>query len=128
MSETNTEQHIIKSVNIWKEYFNLYYKHTENFILYDKWYSDIDYREEVANRFGLVNVEDDIDKIIGHGISSFDRKKRVVDDDVLKRYTEFKDDPLYRKYVIEDVELKVMWNSLVSYFNLDDNHSYLCMF
>lgn len=122
------EQNIVTAVRVWKEYFKLYYDYPDNFISYDRWYMDPDYREKVANRMGLVNVENGVNKIIGHGVSSFDKKQRVADDSVLTRYDVFKSDELYVKYVVNDIELKVMWNSLIASFDLDQKFSYNNMF
>ena len=68
-------------------------------ISYNRWFSDRDYRQEIAGRFGWTSHEESLDEVTGDGGgSSFtgqNYQSRARDMDVTGRWRHFADDPDY---------------------------------
>lgn len=79
-------------------------------VSYNRWFSDREYRQEIAGRFGWNSHEESLDDVTGDGGgSSFtgqDFQRRARDMDVTGRWRHFEDDPDYRRaFDDETIEL-----------------------
>ena len=98
----------------WKDYakeflgYTNYLKHNKVPISYNKWFSDENYKKDIAKKLGLkyMYVEDKYVSRYGPG-SSFDKRKfdgKAKDMRVLERWKVFKDYPFYRG-IFKDKEI-----------------------
>jgi len=83
-----------------------YLKGQKIFVNYNRWFLDVNYRQEIAEQLGIDFSDEGIDDIsdAGRG-SSFDGDKysgSAHKMDVLNRWKSFKGDPLYRKLINHD--------------------------
>ncbi len=86
-------------------------------VMYDKWFTDVDYRKAVAKKLDLKFEDSNYDKIFKHGVSSFDGYKyqnSASKMNVLNRFSFFKDDQQF-KIVASDKRLAKLWVKLCSF-------------
>jgi hypothetical protein len=97
-------------IELWKDYCKLYLSNPENtvFILFNKWFEDIEYRKNICESLGIKFTDEGKQDIIYHGKgSSFDFLKyngKAEQMNVLERYKEFLNDEFYLS-LINDKEL-----------------------
>lgn len=98
---------------LWKEYAKEYLGITKKLggrfvgVKYNSWFTDSDYRCELANVLGLKPSVEPFERVSGFGFgSSFDRKSKdgqASKMNVLNRWEEFADDPTYHKYFDDEL-------------------------
>ncbi len=79
-------------------------------ISYNRWFTDRDYRQEIAGRFGWTSHEESLDEVTcdggGSSFTGQDFQRRAKDMDVTGRWRHFADDPDYlRAFDAETIEL-----------------------
>ena len=91
-------------------------------VFYDKWIFDENYRKLIAEQMGLEFNDSNNDKVIGFGSSSFQPGVKKINEDFRKKLTErykiFQNDEYYIKNVLEDEELKMLWDKVKNKFDL----------
>ena len=105
---------------VWSEFYGHYIEQTPDihFIIYDKWFQDIDYRKKISSDLGLEFNDLNINKVANAGGgSSFDKMSFDEDAqkmDVLTRYIQMKEDKNMKVFMETDMasELKNKWNHL----------------
>jgi hypothetical protein len=101
-------------INLWKRHAGSNKK-----ILYNKWISSKDYRDEIGELIGILNKKDRLDYVsrIGNG-SSFGGVRLHSLDDYLKRYEKIKLPKNVSEAILEDKEL-IQMNKIL--FDIDLN-------
>uniref|UniRef100_A0A6C0J546 Uncharacterized protein n=1 Tax=viral metagenome TaxID=1070528 RepID=A0A6C0J546_9ZZZZ len=108
---------IKKFIDLWKQYFYVCMQYPECVVVYDEWVNSRGYRVAVANNLCLSNKEKNIFQITERGKSSFDTNSKNIEiNSVLRRYENYRSNELYNELVMNDKELKVMWNSITTVF------------
>ena len=108
-----------KVISLWFDYYNEYEAADKdiNFIIYDKWFKDINYRKQISEKLGLEFSDEGLQTVvnIGRG-SSFDGIEydgNAQDMDVLSRYKQVDN---YSMNTFKESEigqdLKNKWNHL----------------
>lgn len=117
----------IKSINflkkIWKSYAkNILDNNNIIIIIYDLFYKDSNYRNSIFNKLELQYDEKYLYEISGNGISSFERKNNNASKlNIFSRYEKFLDNELYINLIINDIELRNLWNQIKKKFNFTTN-------
>jgi hypothetical protein len=98
---------------LWKQYAKEYLGITKKLggafvgVNYNSWFTNPDYRCELANVLGLKPSAEPFERVPGFGFgSSFDRKTKdgeAYKMNVLTRWEEFADDPTYHKYFDDEL-------------------------
>ena len=131
LNETQIMKNLKHDIAEWKKYYFLSCEFPDNVIMYDEWLVDEQYRKEICEKYGLTKNDNEMLQIKGHGKSIFNTKLSNANvDEVLKRYKLYSDNEYYIKYVMSDVELKIMWNSILMLYctKLQENYTYNKMF
>lgn len=115
----NVPKHIL--IKLWKQYYDYFINNNnENlvFIIYDKWFIDIEYRKEISKKLGLVFNDENLN-LIHHTGSGSSFTKQMYNGyaqqmKVLNRYDETKNYPDMQMFINSDdgKELKERWNNL----------------
>lgn len=114
MKEPEIKKELSESVKLWKIYYYFSCMYPERVLVYDEWINSKDYRVKFAQKRCLCNNEKDIFSVNGHGVSLFNTSLKVMlPEDLLVRYQIHKDHKIYKEIVIDDNELKIMWNSTI---------------
>ena len=104
---------------LWCDYYKHYINNTEDltFIIYDKWFNDIDYRKSISLKLGLNFIDIGLNFVAEEGDgSSFDGRNfngKAQNMDVLRRYENI-DNKEMQDYMNSEIglELKEKWNNL----------------
>lgn len=121
-------QNLKHDIEMWKQYYNECFMYPENVIVFDEWVISEEYRKKISKKLQLVYNSENIFKVNGRGVSLFDKNEFISPESVLTRYTIFKKDENYIKHVIEDNELKIMWNNILNMFCSSLKNTYNKMF
>ena len=108
-----------RAIKLWEEYYNEYIKKEFGvvFIIYDKWFIDIEYRKEISGKLGLEFSDEMLENVPkAGGGSSFDGLKyndKAQEMNVLNRYKQI-DNYSMNTFKESDIgqELKNKWNHL----------------
>jgi len=105
-------------IKLWKLYAETFLDESEDFIyiLYDKFYTDLEYRKHILN---LLNIDYEIvkeylDDKPGYAYSSWNENE--VD---FNRFLYYKNDPYFDNYVFKDKKIFYFWKSIVKRNNLE---------
>ncbi len=100
-------------IDLWidyvKEYLGEtnYLKHNKICINYNQWFTDIEYRRQIAEKLQMEFSDAGIDRVSGQGGgSSFEGKQfdgKATSMDVLNRWQKFCDDPQYKQFFNQEV-------------------------
>jgi hypothetical protein len=117
-----------KLIDLWNEYYENFINNTDeklNFIIYDKWFIDRDYRENISKKLNLKYTDENLNLIekTGNG-SSFTKRMyngHAQKMNVLNRYLESKDYPDMQMFVNSKngKELKEKWNHICDLENIE---------
>ena len=117
---------------LWKQYCQFILKNqsfyhwsastssTSTCILYDKFYSNLEYRKQIFKELEIEYKEEHLNEITGYGRSFFDLNAKNTDkQDIFNRWKYFKDDKYFIQYVLNDSELLRLWNSVCRKYNIE---------
>ena len=106
---------------LWKQYCRfILKKHSLTCILYDKFYSNLEYRKKIFKELEVEYKEEHLNEITGYGRSFFDLNAKNTDkQDIFNRWKYFKDDKYFIQYVLNDSELCGLWNSVCRKYNIE---------
>ena len=108
-------------VTLWKQYCAFFLEQREKctLIIYDKFYQDKTYRQNIFNTLGINYNETFLNEIDGWGRSFFNQEStNTTHMDLFKRYLYFKDDPDFIKRVLMDKGLLVLWGEICRKFDI----------
>ena len=106
-------------------YLRTYLEHAQYFlssndyttILYDKWFSDEDYRKQIVSELGLEFTDMGRDKVSKHGRGSsfdgLDYNGKALEMNVLERYKTMINDSKYIEYISDNQEALDLSNQIV---------------
>lgn len=113
---------LTQCIQLWKEYCNYILQSNNNCIsiIYDKFYSDVQYRREIFDILKINYNEKYVNEINGWGKTFFDLKANTTkNQDIFKRYLNFKNDKKFIDYVFKDIELIELWNKICEKFKIN---------
>lgn len=104
--------------NIWMKYADEYLHRSciQHFIVYDKWFTNVEYRKKIATDMKLEFDDSNHNKIFKHGVSSFDGYRYQNDTtkmDVLNRADFFKDNKQFDT-LISDPKMLSLWTQIMN--------------
>ncbi len=100
----------------------------DNVIVYDEWVVNIEYRKKICTRLKLNKDDTNIFRVNGQGASLFDKNEIIDVQSVLNRYKIYSENNVYKTHVIDDNELKIMWNNILNIFCSSLKSTYNTMF
>lgn len=119
---------LIKDIQLWKHYYTECFAYPDNVIVYDEWVINSEYRKKICTRLKLSNDDTNIFKVNGQGASLFDKNEIIDVQSVLNRYKIYSENNVYKTHVIDDNELKIMWNNILNVFCSSLKSTYNTMF
>jgi hypothetical protein len=114
-------------MDVWDEFYGHYIEQRPNthFIIFDKWFSDIEYRKKISSDLGLEFSDLNINKVANAGGgSSFTQEKfdgKAQEMNVLNRYKEMMGhERMQKRFLNTDmaIETKNKWNHLCDLENI----------
>lgn len=106
----------------WKSFVNPVVSKKPLFIpiIYSKFYKDKAYRHTCLQKMGIKCNDDHLDTVYQWGWSSFDAPSDKVKnyEDLFCRYKKYSNDPWFKKNIMEDTQLKNLWNKICVKFSL----------
>ena len=116
-----------KLIELWEEYYNYFMDNKNNkfnFIIYDKWFIDKEYRKNISEQLGFEFSDNNLNLIekTGNG-SSFTKRMyngHAQEMNVLNRYKEVENFPDLQMFIVSNKgkELKEKWNHLCDLENI----------
>jgi len=119
---------LIKDIQMWKNYYIECFAYPDNVVVYDEWIINSDYRKKICTKLKLNNDDTNIFKVNGQGASLFDKNEIIDVQSVLNRYKTYSENNVYKTHVIDNSELKIMWNSILNVFCSSLKSTYNVMF
>jgi hypothetical protein len=119
---------LIKDIQMWKNYYIECFAYPDNVVVYDEWIINSDYRKKICTKLKLNNDDTNIFKVNGQGASLFDKNEIIDVQSVLNRYKIYSENNVYKTHVIDNSELKIMWNSILNVFCSSLKSTYNVMF
>jgi hypothetical protein len=107
------------AINRWNEYYGIYLENANDyvFVIYDKWFQDIEYRKEISKKLGLEFSDENLNLVSGEGNgSSFNKREydgRAQQMNVLNRYKQI-DNFSMNNFKESEIgqDLKNKWNHI----------------
>jgi len=107
--------------SLWKEYASFILKKHKDFqpIFYYKFYNDKSYRENICKKLGIRCDDSKLTKIYSWGWSSFSGYNKLDYNALFSRYKNYEDDEWFKQNVLQDTELKNLWNRINNTFSIN---------
>ena len=117
-----------RACRLWNEYYQEYIKTDSDiyFIIYDKWFTDINYRKKISSDLGLEFSDEKFETVPNAGLgSSFDGLKyngKAQQMNVLKRYEQANNNYSMNEFKKSEIgqDLKNKWNHLCDLENINE--------
>jgi hypothetical protein len=119
ITKNNIEQ-LLEAKHLWIQYANFILQNNNAndfmFILYDKFYNDIEYRNTIINEINLKFAYDDSLLNIKRNYAHSSFEQTTVTNE-FNRYILFENDDFFSKEVLNNIELIELWNKICIKFN-----------